>query len=155
METEPEDLPETIFDDVVPEVAHKVMVRMALKRGLKTFGVRGEEAVANELLQIYMRDTFTPKKMEDLSNLEHKKALESLLFLEEKQSGKLKGWMCAYGRKQHEVITKKDATSPMVSTDYVLINAVIDAHEHMDVAVIDLPGAYLNVDMDDIVCMVM
>ena len=31
----------------------------------------------------------------------------------------------------------------------VLISAVIDAYEERDVAVVDIPGAYLSANMDD------
>ena len=44
--------------------------------------------------------------------------------------------------------------SPTVSTEAVLISAVIDAYEEHDVAVVDIPGAYLSADMDDDVLMI-
>ena len=39
--------------------------------------------------------------------------------------------------------------------DSGLITAAIEAGENWNVAVIDLPGAYLHADMDDLVIMVM
>ena len=35
------------------------------------------------------------------------------------------------------------------STEAVLISAGIDAYKERDVAVVDIPGAYLSADMDD------
>ena len=39
--------------------------------------------------------------------------------------------------------------SPTVSTEAVMLTAKIDALEGRDVAVVDIPGAYLSADMDD------
>ena len=43
----------------------------------------------------------------------------------------------------------KDATSLTVSTEAVMLTATIDTLEGRDVAVVDIPGAYLSADMDD------
>ena len=58
-----ESIPEGVFDDVMQVVTHKVMLHMAPKRGLKEFGVKGEEAVLTELLQIHMQNTFVPRPL--------------------------------------------------------------------------------------------
>ncbi len=44
---------------------------------------------------------------------------------------------------------------PTVMTESVLITAAIEAMEGRDVAVIDLLGAFLNADMDEVVHMVL
>ena len=54
-----------------------------------------------------------------------------------------------------EDIDREDTASPTVMTESVLITAAIDAEEGRDVAVIDLPGAFLHADMDDLVVMVL
>ena len=36
-----------------------------------------------------------------------------------------------------------------MSLEAVLITAVVDAYEHRDVAIVDIPGAYLISDMDE------
>ena len=71
------------------------------------------------------------------------------MFLKEKLDGSIKGRGVADGRKQREKIEPKDATSPTVSTEAVMLTAAIDALEGRDVAVVDIPGAYLSTDMDD------
>ena len=45
-------------------------------------------------------------------------------------------------------------TSPTVSTEAAMLTATIDALEGLDVAVVDILGAYLSADMDDEVHMV-
>ena len=49
----------------------------------------------------------------------------------------------------HEKIEPKDATSPTVSTEAVMLTATIDALEGRNVAVVDKPVAYQSVDMDN------
>jgi hypothetical protein len=46
-----------------------------------------------------------------------------------------------------------DATSPTVALESVPIIATIDAYEGRDVAVVDVPGAFLSADMDEEVIM--
>ena len=63
------------------------------------------------------------------------------MFLKEKRDGSIKGRGVADGRKQRKKIEPKDATSPTVSTEAVMLAAKIDALEGRDVAVVDIPGA--------------
>ena len=60
-----------------------------------------------------------------------------------------KGRGVADGRKKREKIEPKDATSPTVSTEAVMLTATLDKLEGRDVAVVDIPGAYLSADMGD------
>jgi hypothetical protein len=61
----------------------------------------------------------------------------------------VKGRGCADGRKQRKYIAKEDASSPTVATESVFITAVIDAEEGRDVAVVDIPGAFMQANMDE------
>ena len=75
-----------------------------------------------------------------MTSEEKKNAVQSLMFLTEKQCGKIKARKCADGRKQREYINKQDAASPTISLDTILITGAIEAHENMDVVVIwDFP----------------
>jgi hypothetical protein len=134
-------------------VVHHAMTKYSLKRGLKKFKVKAEEAVSKELMQLHMKDTFEPQDVKTLTGDQKKSALESLMFLKEKRDGKIKGRTCADGRKQREGSTKSDATSPTVALESVLITATIDAFERRDVAIVDVPGVFLTADMDKEVIM--
>ena len=57
------------------------------------------------------------------------KALSSLLFLKEKQCGKIKGRACVNGAPQRAYIPKEDAASPTVSTELMFITSAIMASE--------------------------
>jgi hypothetical protein len=73
------------------------------------------------------------------------------MFLKRKRCGKVKGRGCADGRKQRAYIQREDATSPTVATEAVFLTAVLDALEGREVAIIDVPGAFMQVDMDELV----
>jgi hypothetical protein len=77
------------------------------------------------------------------------------MFLKEKRDGTVKGRTCADGRKQRETVEPGAATSPTVSLESVLINSTIEAYEGSEVAVVDIPGAYLSADMDEEVIMLL
>jgi hypothetical protein len=65
--------------------------------------------------------------------------------------GRVKGRGCADGRPQRAYIPSEDSTSPTVSTQAVFLTCLIDAHEGRDVATVDIPGAFMQADMDDLV----
>ena len=62
------------------------------------------------------------------------------MFLKEKRGGSIKGGGVPDERKQREKIEPKDATSPKVSTEAVMITATIDALEGRDLAVYTYQG---------------
>jgi hypothetical protein len=73
------------------------------------------------------------------------------MFLKEKRCGKIKARGCADGRKQRLYTKKEDASSPTASIESVMITSVIEAKEERDVAVVDIPGAFMQADMDEVV----
>ena len=63
----------------------------------------------------------------------------------------MKGRGCADSRKQRAYIAKEEATAPTVSTEAVFLTAIIDALENREVAVLDVPGAFMQADIDKLV----
>ena len=82
-----------------------------------------------------------------------KAALRYLMFLKMKRCGRIKGLGCADGRKQRVYISKEDRSSPNVTTEETIILCIMGAMKGRDVATVDIPGAFLPADMDDIVDM--
>ena len=68
---------------------------------------------------------------------------------------KIKFCAVADGRKQIEGLNKSNVTSPMASTESVLITASIDAKEGWDVVVVDAPVSFLTADMDEEVIVIL
>jgi hypothetical protein len=75
------------------------------------------------------------------------------MFLKQKRNGTIKGRGCADGRKQRQYTTKEEASSPTVAIESVMLSCVLDALEERDVATVDIPGAFMQADMDDLVHM--
>jgi hypothetical protein len=130
-------------------IMHHAMTQYSLKKGLKKFHKVGEASVSKELEQLHMRETFTSQHSNDISDIQKQKALESLMFLKEKRDGTIKGRACADGRKQRETAVPGAATPPTVALESVLITVTIGAYEERDVAIIDVPGAFLSADIDE------
>jgi hypothetical protein len=132
---------------------HTVMTQHNLKCGLKEFGEDGVNAVLKELQQLHNRKVLEPKDPASLSPDEKKNALQYLMFLKKKRSGVIKGRGCADGRKQRLYTSKEEASSPTVAIESVMLSCVINAMEARDVATVDIPGAFMQADMDDVVHM--
>ena len=125
--------------------------QMSLKTGLRAFGDDGAKAVEKEMKQLHDREVMFPVHKKSLTHEQRKEALAYLMFLKRKRCGKIKGRGCADGRKQRAYIAREDSTAPTVSTEAVFLTAVIDAMEDRDVAVLDVPGAFMQADIDELV----
>jgi hypothetical protein len=99
--------------------------------------------------QLHFRNTFKPKHWSKLTDTQRRTVLESHVFLKEKRDGKIKGRTVAGGNKQRDYISKEDASSPTVTTESVLLSCIIDAEEERDVAVIDIPNAFIQMRVED------
>jgi hypothetical protein len=135
------------------DLAHIVMTQMSMKKGIREFGDAGVDAVLAELQQLHDRKVLEPQSAKKMTRDEKRAALNYLMFLKKKRSGRIKGRGCADGRKQRVHTKKEDASSPTVSVEAVMLSCVIDAEERRDVATIDIPGAFMQVDMDELVHM--
>jgi len=119
-----------------------------LKAGIKQFGEKGKEAAYQEMKQIHDRKVFEPIDASKLSVQEKRKALESLLFLVEKNDETVKGRTCANGSRQRDYIDRSQATSPTVATESVFLTAVVEAEEQRDIMTNDLPNAFVQTDLN-------
>ena len=70
--------------------------------------------------------------------------IKSHLFLKLKHDATIKGRMVAGRDKQCGYIPKEEATSPTASLESVLLTAVIDAKEGQDIAICDVPNAFIQ-----------
>ena len=122
----------------------------SLKAGLRTFGKDGVRSVEKEMCQLHDRGVMMPVHRKNLTPEQRKEALAYLMFLKRKRCGKVKGRGCADGRKQRAYIAWEESTAPTVSTEAVFLTAVIDALESREVAVLDVPGAFMQADIDEL-----
>lgn len=80
--------------------AHIMLTQQNVKEGIRQFGERGNAALLKELNQLHERQALMPKKKEDMSYEERKKALRYLMFIKEKHDSTIKARGCADGRSQ-------------------------------------------------------
>ena len=113
------------------------------------FGSDGLASVKSEMKQLHDRKVMRPRFKKELTYQQRAEALSYLMFLKRKRCGKIKARGCAEGRKQQGKIPPEDTTSPTMSTEAVFLTAMIDALEDHAVAVIDIPGAFMQADIDD------
>jgi hypothetical protein len=116
----------------------------SLNKGLKRFGELGRKAAHKEMQQLNDRVVFKPIRVKDMTILERKRAMESLIFLTEKRDGTIKARTCANGSTQRAYIAREEATSPTAATDAILITGVIDAKQKRDVMSLDVPNAFVQ-----------
>ena len=74
-----------------------------LKKGIKTFGDRAEEATTKELKQIHDMGTYQPLNVTKLTKKERQEALLFLLFITEKRDDRIKSKKCDIGSKQQKM----------------------------------------------------
>jgi hypothetical protein len=73
------------------------------------------------------------------------------MYLKQKRCGRIKARGCADGRKQWLYKSKDETSSPTVCTKAVFLTAVINAQERRKVMTIDIPGAFMHVDIDELI----
>ena len=144
----------TTLEEVLGVMAY-LLTQYKLKPGLWKFGTRGAKAALKEMIQLHIMDTWTPMDAGKLSWEQRMRALSSLLFLKEKQTGDIKGRACINGAPQQAYIPKEDAASPTVSTELTFITATIAAKEGRKVRCYDVPSAFVNADVDEDAIMVL
>ena len=83
-----------------------MMTQYNLKPGLRRFGNKGEKAAMKELTSLHVMDTWRPMGAAKPSREQRMRALSSLLFLKEKQTGDIKGRACVNGAPQRAYIPK-------------------------------------------------
>jgi Reverse transcriptase (RNA-dependent DNA polymerase) len=124
---------------------------MSMKRGLKHFKKKGLEALMAEMSQLHYRKTIKPIFADSLTREQKLQALRYLMFLKEKRCGRIKARGCADGRKQRLWKTKEETSSPTVRTHSLFLTAIIAALEGRKVVTVDIPGAFMQTDIDELI----
>jgi hypothetical protein len=101
--------------------------------------------------QLHTRKVAKPVDSSKLSKIQKRALLFYLMFMSKKRCGKIKACGCADGRKQRETTTKEEASSPTVAIESIMLSATIDAMEECDVATVDITGAFMQADIDEVV----
>jgi hypothetical protein len=137
------------FYQTEPDVVAAVMTQLSLKAGLKEWCDKAYEAAESEMKQLHFRNAFEPMHWRQFSHTQRKTVLESHMFLKEKRDGETKGRTWAGRNQQRDYVSKKDASSPTVTTESVLLICITDAKEERDAAVIGIPNAFIQTRVED------
>ena len=126
------------------EIVTTILTQHHVSKGLRIFGEKGTNAVLTGLKQLHDKHVMEPLHGNQLTRKEKSAALQYLMFLKQKRSGKIKGRGCADGRKQRLYMDKDEVSSPTISTESLLLTCMIDAMEERDVSTVDIPGAFMR-----------
>jgi hypothetical protein len=100
--------------------------------------------------QLHTRKVAKPVDSSKLSKVQKRASLNYLMFMSKKRCGNIKARGCADGRKQRETTTKEESPPPVV-IESAMLSATIDAMEERDVATVDIPGYFMQADIDEVV----
>ena len=123
--------------------------QMSTKAGLKCFGEDGAQAIMMEMEQHLYRRVIHGRYAHKLTHEQKRLALKYLMFLKEKHSGALKACGCADGRPQGLYKTKHKTSSLTVSLKALFLTCLIDVMEGQWVMTADIPGAFMQADIDE------
>mmetsp|Transcript_26947 Transcript_26947/g.39879 ORF Transcript_26947/g.39879 Transcript_26947/m.39879 type:complete len:200 (-) Transcript_26947:1357-1956(-) len=141
-----------IVNDVMRSTVNVTFTQMSAKKGMKLLGESAVAAMFKELKQLDQgpmpgKPVVQPVNVDELSAEVKERAMEAVNLIKVKRCGIVKGRTCANGSKQRQYLGPDDTVaSPTVSLEAVLTTLVIDAHEKRDIAIFDVPGAYLHAD---------
>ena len=138
-----------MYEQMVNELDCLLTPQMSAKKGLKVFGEKGAQAIMKEMDQLIQRKVMHGRRAGELTREQKENALKYLMFLKEKRCGKIKGRGCADGRKQRLWKSKDETTSPTISTEALFLMCLIIAKERRHVVTVDIPGAFMQSDIDE------
>ncbi len=94
------------------------------------------------------RDVCT-KANAELTGEQRTKILQIHMFMVQKQGGETKARMVTGGNTQRGHVTKEESSSPTVSTKAVLLTSIVDGLEGRNVAIVDIPNAFIQTQVHD------
>ena len=135
---------------VMRKLVGVLFTQMSAKKGFRQFGDRAIASMLKELKQLHTGAMVGKPVIEAVDYnkttvKQRKEALEAVALMKLKRTGDLKSRVCANGKKQRWFLTgDEDFSSPTAMLESIFLTLVIDALEDRDVAVVDIPGAYLH-----------
>ncbi len=99
--------------------------------------------------QLHWCDLHKPMYWHGLIKKQKDQILESHILIEQKRDGLIKAWEVIGSNKQCGYITNENVSSLTVTADAVMLTCVIDAQEDMDIAVLDIPNAFVQTAVDE------
>jgi hypothetical protein len=101
--------------------------------------------------QLHTRKVAKPVDGNNLTKEQKQATLRYLMFPSKKRCGIVKARGCADGRKQRDRTSKEEASAPTVAIESVMLSATIDVMEERNIATVDIPGAFMQAYIDEVV----
>ncbi|GFH61250.1 hypothetical protein CTEN210_17726 [Chaetoceros tenuissimus] len=136
---------EILFDSAL----HVLFNQMSAKQGIKEFG---EEAVAAMFKEYKQIDTLKVVGRFDKRKLTRelkRKALRAVNLIKKKRCGTIKGRTCTNGAPHRKFVPREEASSPTLRIESLMGLILFAAVEKRDVAIFDVPGAYLHAELGE------
>ena len=128
---------------------------MPASKGFKVFGEEAVAAMIKEFRQLHNgaaagKPVVAPIRYEDITPEEFEQVMEAVNLIKKKRNGTIKGRSCLNGSKQKKFLKEGESiASPTVCLEAILMTLGIDIYEERDVAIFDVPGAYLHALMPE------
>jgi hypothetical protein len=71
------------------------------------------------------------------------------MFIVRKRSRETKARLVGGGNKQCDYLSKEDSSSPTAATESVLLTSIVNAAENRDVAIVDIPNAFIQTQVEN------
>jgi hypothetical protein len=126
-----------------------VMTQLSLKAALNQWGKDAKVAVEDKAKLFHWQNSFKPVHWKDVNEEKRKQILESHVFVKKKCTGQIKARKVTGGNKQRDFISKENVSSPTVATESVLLTSLVDAQENRDIAIVDIPNAFIQRVVED------
>ncbi len=120
------------------------MAQLSMKAAIKKWSNEAKFAISKEMKQLHWHNSYKSKNWHAITKKQKEQVLESHIFVEEKRDGMIKAQKVIGGNKQHDYITKEDVSSLTVTAEAVMLTCIINAQEDRDVAVVDIPNAFVQ-----------
>jgi len=128
---------------------------MPASKAIKVFGERAVAALIKEFSQLDQgvmpgKPVVEAVDPTTLTRANIAQALDAINLVKEKRSGTMKARSCANGSKQWKFLKDDESiSSPTMGLESLMISFMIDMYEGRDVAIFDIPGAYLHAGIPD------
>ena len=129
--------------------------QMPAAKGIEKYGEAAIATMIKEFKQLVDR-AFPGKPVvaainnSELTENDKKRALDAVNLIKVKRSGTVKGRTCANGSKEQYYLPEGDSVaSPTASIEAIVSTLLIDIFEGRDVAIYNIPGAYLHAEMPE------
>ena len=134
---------ENLFESAV----HVLFNQISAKQGIKEFGEDAIAAMFKEYKQFNTQKVFGRFDKRKLTRELKRKALRAVNLIKKKRCGNTKGRTCANGAPHRKFVPREEASSPTLKIESLIGLILFAAVEKRDVAIFDVPGAYLHAEL--------